>query len=159
MKREITSDVLARRLEASDIKEITMDEIFALFRNERGLSEFAPDGICQEDPRDGSIVVFNSKRAKRPHDNRDERKIEETAQKPCPVCEGHTTGIVDVEKQSDGLTFINKNLYPCFYVKDNLDKAALKSPPHSYDGSGEGPSFGLHFLQWTSSKHDSDWKI
>ena len=31
------------------------------------------------------------------------------------VCQGETTGIIDVAELSEGVTFINKNLYPALY--------------------------------------------
>lgn len=154
MKREITSEDISRILQSPAIEGVSVGELFELFRQEKGLSDFAPDGICRQDPRDGSLVIFNSKRAKRPHDNRMEGEAEKPMGKPCPVCEGNTTGVVDVALLSEGVTFINKNLFPCFYAPEGGNQPRVVC---SRDGQGEGPSVGLHFLQWSSSRHHLDW--
>ena len=154
MKRALSPDDLSSILEASDLDELSMADIAARFRQEKGSASAAPDGRWACDPRTGDIVVFNPARARRPHDW-SAAPSTSTAEKTCPICEGKTTGILDVHPLSEGVTFINKNLFPCFY-------------PHT--GTGEAPAVvvsdapsnaettsGLHFLQWTSSVHGRDW--
>ena len=152
MKTEITRDTITAQLENASITDISIAELFSLFEKEEGLRDFAPDGVSREDPRDGHMIVFNSKRAKRPHDNREGEKP-----KTCPVCAGKTTGIVDLAPLSEGYTFINKNLFPCFYLRSDAGEGAELSLSRPLDGNREKASYGLHFLQWTSSKHGEDW--
>lgn len=65
----------------------------------------------------------------------------------CPICQGRTTGVVDVAELSEGFTFINKNLFPIVYPASDRQADA-----NAACGTG-----GMHFLQWTSSLHDRDW--
>lgn len=155
MTQQLHRAVLQHILQSEDIESLSASTLNRLFREEPGLVEYRPDGVFQIDPRNGERVVFNSARARRPHDNRSERAPEAAAARPCAVCEGRTTGVVDVADLSEGFTFINKNLYPVLMP--------ARAGAVSLDGGGEGPGIeggqaaGLHFLQWTSSLHDRDW--
>ncbi|MCK5153862.1 MAG: hypothetical protein KAQ93_05835, partial [Spirochaetales bacterium] len=139
----------AELIEYSCFDSLSVDEIISSFSDDEGLSVFAPDPVLQIDPRDKSIVLFNSARAKRPHDNKTVPMSDVNEPNTlCPICEGNTTQILDTAKLSSGFTFINKNLFPIFYP--------------SFDGGAEeggksGKPYGIHFLQWTSSVHDHDW--
>ena len=103
------------------------------------IDEYLPDGICRVDPRNGNRILYHSSRGRRPHDNVPEGGSD-IPERPCAICEGRTTGVIDVADLSEGFTFINKNLYPVLYPLEQAGAAA-----------------GLHFLQWTSSQHDRDW--
>jgi galactose-1-phosphate uridylyltransferase len=103
------------------------------------IDDYLPDGICRVDPRNGDRILYHSSRGRRPHDNVPEREGE-IPERACAICEGRTTGVIDVADLSEGFTFINKNLYPILY-------------PFEADGTAAG----LHLLQWTSSRHDWDW--
>ena len=129
--------------------DLSVQDIFSGFLEEEGLLKFAPDQNLQIDPRDNTTVLFNSARAKRPHDNKliSDFNVKKT-EAACPICEGNTTQIVDMAKLSRGFTFINKNLFPVFYPFPGSEVE---------EGHKTGKPYGIHFLQWTSSVHDNDW--
>jgi len=102
---------------------------------EQAMREFAPDGRATVDPRDGVRVVFAAGRARRPR----AAVPPPPDDGPCPACEGKLTRVVDVAPlPSGGVTFVNKNLFPI--VHPNAGATA----------------HGVHFLQWTSLRHDED---
>ena len=111
-------------------------------------------GFCQTDPRNGDRIVFNSARARRPHDNTKEQhsRTNETKEQKCRICDGLTTRVLDVADLSEGFTFINKNLFPIFYPE-----AAGNSEDHFNPATRGEAVRGCHFLQWTSSLHEKDW--
>jgi galactose-1-phosphate uridylyltransferase len=131
---------LERILQVQDIETIPISRLVELFREEERMSGSLPDGTHQVDPRNGDRIVYTAARARRPHDYRPPDEPQDRV-KECAICQGRTTGIVDIAALSEGFTFINKNLYPILY-------------PHDRDGH---LARGLHFLQWTSSLHDRDW--
>jgi galactose-1-phosphate uridylyltransferase len=157
--QELTRDTLNRILEAPNLESLTFEQISTFFLEDADIAKFAPDGICQVDPRNGDRIVFNSARARRPHDNRPDQKmvIHELAQRDCLICQGRTTGIIDTTDLSEGFTFINKNLFPIFYPHPSGEQAALVGN-NSVIGTAGLPSYGMHFLQWTSSLHHKDWQ-
>lgn len=160
----ISREQLEELIERENIEEVEVEELVGLFRNDDDLPSHAPDALCQIDPRDGALVIYNSKRAKRPHDNRSQeaenKNSAENSHKAdsCPVCNGKTTGVVDVKELSEGYTFINKNLFPVLFppqeVQDEWLSEALYPDP-SHHGR---VSYGMHFLQWSSSYHSRDWQ-
>jgi len=145
---------LQKLLQAERLEDLSTADLEGLFRGEAQLSKFLPDGTFQTDPRDGSVVVFNAARARRPHDNAEppSEPIEDGAGDP--VCRGETTGVVDVAPLSEGFTFINKNLFPVLYPFED-SRAALGGDGNGH-ADGRSPH-GMHFLQWTSSYFDRDW--
>ena len=114
-----------------------MTDLVTLTRKE--IDGYLPDGLFRVDPRNGDRILYHSSRGRRPHDNRPQatRKVSERS---CSICEGRTTGVIDVADLSEGFTFINKNLFPILYPFEEPRLAA-----------------GLHLLQWTSSRHEKDW--
>lgn len=154
MQRNITEDLLKKILQYEDISNLDIDEIRRTFIEEEGIEAFAPDGFSQIDPRNGDRIVYNSARARRPHDNRPQNINQASTldQKDCLICQGKTTGILDLAPLSEGFTFINKNLFPIFYPFEKDHHFPEDSGP---DGE---PVSGYHFLQWTSSYHDKDWQ-
>ncbi len=154
MKKALTQDGLKAVLQCEDIREVAVSRIFDLFAAEPGIPRFTPDGSFSRDPRDDAMVVYNAARSRRPYDNKTDNPTE-PADKPCPICEGKTTGIVDVAALSSGYTFINKNLFPCVYLsKTDPSEDDIITPEGKESGTG---AFGLHLLQWTSTEHDRDW--
>jgi galactose-1-phosphate uridylyltransferase len=127
-------------LQVQDIETTSLSTLVRLFREEERLLGFLPDGVYQVDPRSGDRVLYNSSRARRPHDNQAPARARGEAVR-CAICQGDTTGIVDAVPLSEGFTFINKNLFPVLYPL----------------AGKEGVAWGMHFLQWTSSLHDQDW--
>jgi len=110
----------------------------------------ALESSCPTDPRDGSLVVFHKKRAKRPHDNTAPPEENEADGSNDPIVRGETTRAIDVAPLSEGFTFINKNLFPVLFPFE-------EAIPSNGNGGINGHSRGMHFLQWTSSYFDRDW--
>ena len=147
MEKQLARETLKAILQSLDIETLSTEQLTKFVLEETDIAKFAPDGIYQIDPRIGDRIVYNSARARRPHDNRPggtEEIVAETG-KDCVICQGKTTGVVDVADLSEGFTFINKNLFPIFYP-------AIKDGKQS-----DNFVHGFHFLQWTSSYHDKDW--
>lgn len=150
MSLRLTKQALKRILQASDVTTLSATDLVRLFQEEEPLAAFLPDGVLQLDPRTGDRILYNSSRAQRPHDNHLPAFHEPLEARSCTVCEGRTTGVIDVAPLSDGFTFINKNLYPCLFPETThrptaVTEARLRS------------AFGFHFLQWTSNHHERDW--
>ena len=130
-------------LQHEDVAKIPFRELIRLYQDEPGLADFRPDGSYQIDPRNGERILFNTARARRPHDNRPAvKKNAEQLARPCIICQGKTTGIIDLAELSEGVTFINKNLFPLLFPAEEFRP---------------GRAAGLHLLQWTSSVHNRDW--
>lgn len=148
MSMKLSREALQRLVQSKDISKVDFEVLTDHFRTEPNVKDFLPDGYCETDPRNGDRVVFNSARARRPHDNHPAESATKPSQPTsrCIICEGKTTQIVDVAELSEGFTFINKNLYPIFFP----DKVEIGSAPGA-------PVEGFHFLQWTSSLHEKDW--
>ena len=158
MKLQLTRDLLNAIQEAPDIEALSMEQITKFFLDEEIIARFAPDGICQIDPRNGDRIIYNSARAKRPHDNQPKNtEIDPSdSKKECLICQGKTTQVLDVKDLSEGFTFINKNLFPIFYPSGNGESIAAVDEKMQGNKSGYRVQ-GFHFLQWTSSLHDNDW--
>jgi hypothetical protein len=137
LTRQLERQALDEILQARDVETLSVGELAALTREE--IADYLPDGICRVDPRNGDRILYHSSRGSRPHDNVPESEGE-IPERECIICQGDTTGVIDVADLSQGFTFINKNLYPILYP---FEETGLAS--------------GLHFLQWTSSHHDRDW--
>ncbi len=152
----LSEEMLAKVLQNRRLEDIDTAGVFDLVRGEQAIEKFVPEGIVRVDPRDGAVVTFNSKRAKRPHTNtavpRDEP---EDHGAECPICHGRTTGIIDVAPLSKGFTFINKNLFPVAHPQDAAPQDMTRGElPH---GAGCSDARGLHLLQWTSNYDERDW--
>lgn len=135
--------VLAKLTQIEDVRSAPVEALVRLFREEIPAGSLPERGF-QVDPRSGIRVLYSASRAVRPHDNRAEHDVPTVQEKPCAICEGRTTGVVDVAPLSEGFTFINKNLYPAVFPFEGFVAEAQDA-------------FGLHFLQWTSSIHTHDW--
>jgi galactose-1-phosphate uridylyltransferase len=134
VNQQLEREMLNSLLQAENIEDLSFTQIVEMVQKE--VSDFLPDGVYQVDPRNGNRILYHSSRARRPHDNRPTPS--EIPERACIICQGNTTGIIDVAELDTGFTFINKNLFPVLYPQD-------------------GTVRGLHFLQWTSSQHDKDW--
>jgi galactose-1-phosphate uridylyltransferase len=142
MMKELSRERLAAILQVERLETVSSAHLRDLFRRDEQLAQFCPEGAYPVDPRDGAVILYSSARARRPHDYPIPARAGQPSG-PCPVCAGSTTGVIDVAELSEGFTFINKNLFPVLY-------------PQESPTGGDSP-FGLHFLQWTSSRHDHDW--
>jgi len=155
MEQQLSREALDKILEAEQIEKSSISDLAELFRGDKDIVEFAPDGICQIDPRTGDRILYNSARARRPHDNRpkNENSEQRDADEGCLICQGKTTGVVDVAELSRGFTFINKNLYPALFPQQ-IARDKPTSNGQRFDGV---QAYGFHFLQWSSSFHTKDW--
>jgi len=153
MRRNLSEDSIRKILQYEVLTDLGIDEIRRAFIEEEGIAEFAPDGFFRTDPRNGVQIVYNSARARRPHDNRPaSSKVKfDSDQRDCLICQGRTTRVLDLAPLSEGFTFINKNLFPIFFPFEEDRHAPGESV---IDGDSV---HGYHFLQWTSSFHDKDW--
>src|SRR5210317_1553460 len=115
----INKEMLATLLEAEDISKLSLAELERFFQEEGDLAQSLPDGLCQTDPRNGDRILYVSQRSGRPHDNRPAETADPLTKGNCPICQGKTTGVVDVAELSEGFTFINKNLFPVVYPFDD----------------------------------------
>jgi galactose-1-phosphate uridylyltransferase len=154
--RGLSKEKLDALIQCNDISSADYSDLISWVSEEPGLAKFAPDEICRIDPRNRRMTIYNAARSKRPHDNRnDEPPRVLNGGKPCPICDGNTTRPIDVAPLSDGYTFINKNLFPCFFnTGESMTAAVVPDGPLRVDA---GKPVGNHFLQWTSTLHDRDW--
>ncbi len=142
----------------TDLSQKDFEDILQSVLNQEDIKKFTPDGECVIDPRTGIRVIYSEKRAKRPHDNRPDAPAsgEAAPSKPCPVCEGKTTRIIDLADLSEGYTFINKNLFPILYPEGIPEKEYNFLNP--VPSTSSTPAYGMHFLQWPSNYHDRDFE-
>lgn len=138
MSQQLDREALTSILQVENLESLSFSEVVELTRGE--IEEFLPDGTYRIDPRNGDRVLYHASRARRPHDNVPASEEETIPERECLICQGDTTGVIDVAELSEGFTFINKNLFPILYPFEDQEMVS-----------------GLHFLQWTSSQHDKDW--
>ena len=158
MPQQLSWERLQTILQSASLEQLPMEQLYQLFHAEKEMAPFLPDSVCQIDPRNGELIVYNATRARRPHDS---GKIDDflptVDEKPCVICQGKTTGVIDVARLSQGATFINKNLFPIIYPLQNILEAYLQQPLYPDPLHTGRVCYGFHFLQWTSSQHDQDW--
>jgi galactose-1-phosphate uridylyltransferase len=157
MNRQLDRETLFNILQAEDIEGLSFLELVRLFQEDEALSKFLPDGVYQIDPRNGDRIIYNSSRARRPYDNRPAQPSPTDSGGECVICQGRTTGVVDVADLSQGFTFINKNLFPVLYPLETHRPDGTTDRRGQDPGPEGGSTYGFHFLQWTSSYHDRDW--
>ncbi|WP_432455520.1 MULTISPECIES: hypothetical protein [unclassified Agarivorans] len=138
-----------------DVSQLNFEHLLKNISNDPQLQKFAPDGICQIDPRNGNLIIYNSARAKRIHTT--SPPINVNTNQACPICEGKSADILDIAEHSQGFTFINKNLYPIFHPIKELPQEAADYFQHQDPYHNGRASYGFHLLQWTSSIHELDW--
>ncbi len=160
MNQHLDKETLEGLVQTSRMEDSSVEELFDLFRAEETMNKFSPEGDCEIDPRDGTLVLYNSARAKRPHDHASsagepEHSVE--ADENCPVCNGKTTGVIDSAELSEGYTFINKNLFPIIHPHEKIEPRHLRGTAFHDPMYMGRRAYGLHFLQWTSSYHHKDW--
>ena len=157
MEQQLPRDKASEIIDFTDLSEKSFENLLSSVLAEKDMKRFTPDGVCRIDPRTGIRVIYSEKRAKRPHDNKPAEADEPASApvKPCPVCEGKTTRILDIADLSEGYTFINKNLFPILYP----DMAVEKDFDFLYpEPSGKDTAaYGMHFLQWPSNFHERDF--
>ncbi len=157
MAQEMSCETLQSIVEVECIEQASIHQLNSLFHAEVDMQAFLPDSVCQIDPRNGELVVYNSSRSRRPHDAGHPEFAVAVDEKPCVICQGKTTGVIDVAPLSYGTTFINKNLFPIIYPTPDIPDQYRKTPLYPDPAHSGRASYGFHFLQWTSSEHDQDW--
>jgi len=135
-----------------DIRTLDFAQLIDNINNDKLLQQSSPDGICQIDPRNGNLAIYNSSRAKRIHTT-----TETSDPQICPICEGKSSEIFDLVEQSEGFTFVNKNIYPIFHPIDEIPNEEPDYFLHQDLAHKGRASYGFHLLQWTSSIHHRDW--
>lgn len=139
-------------IQAPSIDNNSLNEIYAFFQEDAPPEAGHNIPTYQVDPRSGEPVIFNPKRAQRPEGYQTHTTPDKI--RPCPICTGQTTRILDLAELSEGFTFINKNLFPMVApVQSGPNQSGWELPNNTHSL----PATGLHFLQWTSSLHDVDW--
>ena len=156
VRQRMERSTLQEILEARTLEEVSVEQIFQFFREDEDLAHFRPDALCQIDPRDGAMILYNSARAHRPHDQH-ASLVMPSDEKDCPICEGQTTGVIDVAELSEGFTFVNKNLFPIIHALDGVGPEHVGKELYQTKAHQGLVAYGLHFLQWTSSYHDQGW--
>lgn len=157
MNQKVSRTTLKSLLQVENVTDLAYPELIRLFKEEKSIADFLPEGVVRVDPRNSDRIIYNSARSKRPRDYRPRPTSGTVEETDCAICQGKTTGIIDVINLSEGFTFINKNLFPILYPIDS------KAPSKKIGDEDQTPepclrsAYGFHFLQWTSSHHDKDW--
>lgn len=156
MRQQLKREDAEKLLLSNDISKLEFAQLLDNISHDEQLCKSSPDGICQIDPRNGNLVIYNSSRAKRIYsinNNIHSTSDDET----CPICKGQSSQIFDLAQQSEGFTFINKNIFPIFHPIEEIpyeDSDYFLHPDSDHVGRS---SYGFHLLQWTSSIHHKDW--
>lgn len=158
MPYELKRHAVEKILQAERLEDLSIEQIIHGILDERAIFEFIPDSLCQIDPRDGGLIVYNSSRAKRIHTTTSPKAdVKAQQEENCPICNGKSTGIIDLAELSEGFTFINKNLYPVFHPLQVINQESMEDSLYLDPFHLGRKSHGFHFLQWTSSVHENDW--
>lgn len=105
MTQQLSWEMLQSIVQSESIEQLSMQQLDELFHAEKDMMSFLPDSVCQIDPRNGELVVYNSTRARRPHDSGVRDAVLAIDEKPCVICQGKTTGVVDVALLSRAIAF------------------------------------------------------
>jgi galactose-1-phosphate uridylyltransferase len=133
MTQQIDRKTLEPLIQARDISDLLLRDLVEMFREE-DLIKNIPESMYRIDPRNGDRILYHVSRSARPHESKASTTRLIVQEDTCVICEGKTTGVVDIVELTEGFTFINKNLYPILYPFKNLQS----EDKHS--------AFGLHFL-------------
>lgn len=148
-QKRIKTEVLQGLVEGTAIDELSTSHLISYYVDDNINNGYAARAKATVDPRSNEAIIYNPSRVDRPHDYHEKDQPLSLSRKPCPICSGNTTGVLDLAKLSDGYTFINKNLYPV------LSPPILEKDNEDFHGS---PVWGMHLIQWTSSFHDRNWQ-
>lgn len=149
IRKRIELDVIERLVESPAFDEISTQELLSLYENEAINNRGVAEVLSTVDPRSNEAIIYNPSRVDRPHDYHNRGSVPGVSQNDCPICEGDTTGILDLVELSEGYSFINKNLYPVLSPPDfQQDRETLL----------KSPVWGMHLVQWSSSFHDRNWQ-
>ena len=150
-RQQISPTTLRQLTQSESIDNLTFRTLSKLFSDDLKPAGPSQSPQYQVDPRNDEPVVFNPGRALRPNGYTKEKSSPQ--KKSCPICEGLTTGILDIAPLSEGFTFINKNLFPMLIPFQTPVDGQEQQTDHKENKVPQG----FHLLQWTSSFHDKDW--
>jgi len=151
---EMPQETLESLVRFRDVSGAPYEELLRIIRSHPGVMAARPEPVCQTDPRSGDRVVYSPSRKLRPHTNSVGTEALPREAGHCPICKGGTTPVVDVAPLSEGFTFINENLYPILFPHDGGGRLEEVGSV-SLETSGKNAA-GAHFVQWASTRHDSD---
>lgn len=154
--QQLTFEDAKKLLLTDDIEQLSFTTLLTNITEDELLKQFSPDGVCQIDPRNGNLVIYNSARAKRFHSTYG-KPATHSKNEFCPICNGKSSQIFDIVKHSEGFSFVNKNIYPIFHPIDFLPEENADYSLHHGSAHNGRASYGFHLLQWTSSIHERDW--
>ncbi|MDP6959752.1 MAG: hypothetical protein QF645_13180, partial [Planctomycetota bacterium] len=150
--------ILHQLLEIEHLESASPGELTQIVARDGSIAPFRPEANCQVDPRNGERILYSRARARRPHDP--SRKTLYAAAGPlpshdpeCPICQGKTTGLLDITPLSKGVTFINKNLFPVVFPSRRATPPPEVRPDPKRVRTRGYPASGAHYLQWVSSRH------
>lgn len=141
---EVLQDLVAGRA----IEELSTEYLLSYYENDNNNNRYSAAVKSTVDPRSNEAIIYNPSRVDRPHDYQAKEDPPALSRNDCPICNGKTTGILDLVKLSNGFTFINKNLYPVLSPPDLQNHNKI---------SQNFPAWGMHLIQWSSSYHERDW--
>ena len=86
MPQQLSWEMLQKMVQSPSIERLSMQQLNELFHAEKEMMPFLPDSMCQIDPRNGELIVYNSTRAQRPHDAGHLDILSTADEKPCVIC-------------------------------------------------------------------------
>ncbi len=66
MEKQLDAQTLKSLVEVENISTMSLQTLTELVRQDSGIQQSLPDGVCQIDPRNGDRIVYVSQRAARP---------------------------------------------------------------------------------------------
>ena len=154
----LSEETLAALTRNRNLSELSYEQIIDDFRAMEELEKFRPTGICRVDPRNGDRVIYSPMRSRRPTQFNVHKHITVRIEPiDCPVCNGETSTIIDIQPLSKGYTFINKNIFPVVSYDYPSEKQPKTHEPAEEKHKMLGTyAQGGHWLQWISSFHEMD---
>ncbi|GAA5215615.1 hypothetical protein ACFSJ3_11125 [Corallincola platygyrae] len=157
MRKQLDIESIRALMPDRPLAESDSETLRAWLADDPQIASHVPQQLCQLDPRDGNMVIYNASRAFRHHDIEEVRTVPEDDGDDCPICDGVETRVVDHAPLSEGFTFISQNLYPILYPCQHLSEELLDRPLYPDPERNGRSTYGMHLLQWTSSIHELDW--
>jgi galactose-1-phosphate uridylyltransferase len=161
MNTQALDETLRQLLETENLDNASPGALTRSVASDASIATFRPEASAQIDPRNGERILYSKARARRPHDPSRKSHHTPTSTLPahdpnCPICQGKTTGLLDITPLSRGVTFINKNLFPVVFPSRRATPPPEVRPDPKRVRTRGYPASGAHYLQWVSSRHDRD---
>ncbi|TAA47002.1 MULTISPECIES: hypothetical protein [Corallincola] len=157
MPKQLDFETISHLLPPKPLAEADTELLRSWLADDPKIEGHVPQQLCQLDPRDGNMVIYNASRALRHHDLEEVALTEHDEHEGCPICEGIETRFVDYTPLSQGFTFISQNLYPILFPCERMNESLLDKPLYPDPERNGRATYGMHLLQWTSSIHELDW--